>query len=245
MGNYKAICHSDLTGNQQQKALTSITKGKEVVFPFLLSPTRAVTRFHNGNSLFSDWDIFNMKPTHQKDEITSAVDAEVERRVDLRSSLKRASPAKEPPPIQKKARPTRDLGLVVGSALSPELDAARDVENLANSDHGSSQSSVREMARDLASLVNRNSRLTESLASQAEAAKQSEREMGVRIELEKVQANITHERLVQVEKEKNSRLLLEVSYESDRSKRLEEKLQVSDSVNFLTFDLHVGGLEAS
>ena len=60
-GKFDSIPHESMTKAHQKRALAMMTSGKLTVAEFLLSPSRAHTRFHPSSNIFADWDKFNLK----------------------------------------------------------------------------------------------------------------------------------------------------------------------------------------
>ena len=94
MGHFSSKSMAELTGRLRERALAAMDVGRSIIFPILLTPSRASNRFHNAINLFEDWDTFNMKPGSKQSETSSGGD-DRDCGPDLRS-LKRASPLKFP-----------------------------------------------------------------------------------------------------------------------------------------------------
>ena len=96
---------SDLTEKDRIKALDCMTKGRSVISPLLVSPTRASMHFHSASSLFEDWDLFHLKPSANTN--TNSVEETEEQLLSpatmSRAHLKR-SPLKKPESPAKRSR---------------------------------------------------------------------------------------------------------------------------------------------
>ena len=75
----RTVSYNEMSPRQKAKSVHSISEMRNVIEGFLLYPTRAVQRFHQGSSLLEHWDIFNLKPVdpvlaedeYSSDNITS------------------------------------------------------------------------------------------------------------------------------------------------------------------------------